>query len=1145
MSLDRARRSRPAGLPSPRLLLLASIAAVSLAAPLPAQVKLYEKKATLQATMLAARARLTEWQQSQAAARQAVKIGGWQRAKLGPGEKLTAGFPSASPRWITCPSDRSGNVLLPREPGDLLTTTLTAAKPVTLTIEIGRLERFGGFAYRPSPSNAGVRRTDALVWLNGRQVPLDDKLEGYAAVPVAKRRGWHDVVLIDLPLVPGANRLLVSLRKGAASWFTAVRIDPQPVPALWAMIENDFPRDRNRLLESIPQAWFDAAAGWFARSAGPRLETQFLDEMLAQLAADAAGIRPRLDQLKSCFETSRASFPSPLAGEGKVRGTSGNVDHFSFHPSPPTPLPQGERGVMKQLITEKNAPAQDAAWLDLCVTAAELRAGLSAVDSLAAAVKELARGYPNRYPGERLLAHSAQLRQRLLCQAHDRLDPDQQPTADLLSELDQLKREALVVENPLLSGKRLLFVKRYTYDSNHYYDEFIAGIRRFGGGLYLLSADRGTVVPVAPQLSEGIVDRYDLSFDARGVLFDYKPPRPQGFRIYEVGIDGAEMRQLTFPAADEKQRIAHFATSSWQQLEKDPCRYGHWTDDMHPCYLPDGGIAFTSTRGQRGVLCGGHSLTVTNLCRLDAGQREPRPLSQGALSEFCPTVMNDGRILYNRWEYVDKGAGAVQSLWAMMPDGSQSEEIYGDNIGPPSVFNQARHVPGHNNLVVCLGAGHSPGNVGAIMLVDLHKNKGSAEAMTALTPGSVPKGNWGLRQFRNGQWMVDIYGPWYCDPFPLTDAGAADLGGKFFLVSCNPAGMWNDPAGYGIYLLDVFGNRVPIYADPQISCWQARPLEPRAIPPAPAGASQYAENGRPDEATLTVTDVYRGLDGVRPGAVKYLRVMEQVPRPWSVYDGYQGADAAPGEMVAISLYTHLSIKVLHGVVPVRADGSASFTVPANRNIFLEALDADYMEIQRMRTFVNSKPGEWRSCIGCHEQRNLAPVNRTALALQQPPVRPQPQPGDSGPRPLHYPTDIQPIFDRHCVSCHGEKRRDGDLDLSGQMTRLFSKSYEEIIRKDLVNYIQEFVGPKPEAADAMGYAPAVRPYTYGSHTARLIAVLRQGHYDVKLSREEFIRLATWVDANAPYYGSYFGRRNIVFRDRPDFRPVPTLQSALGL
>jgi hypothetical protein len=118
--------------------------------------------------------------------------------------------------------------------------------------------------------------------------------------------------------------------------------------------------------------------------------------------------------------------------------------------------------------------------------------------------------------------------------------------------------------------------------------------------------------------------------------------------------------------------------------------------------------------------------------------------------------MNDGRILYNRWEYVDKGAGAVQPLWAMHPDGSQSEEIYGDNITVPPVFNQARHVPGRNDLIVCLGAGHAPGNVGAIVLVDLHKSKRTEKAMNVLTPGSLPKGNWALRQYRNGQWIVDI-----------------------------------------------------------------------------------------------------------------------------------------------------------------------------------------------------------------------------------------------------------------------------------------------------------------------------------------------------------------------------------------------------
>jgi hypothetical protein len=174
-----------------------------------------------------------------------------------------------------------------------------------------------------------------------------------------------------------------------------------------------------------------------------------------------------------------------------------------------------------------------------------------------------------------------------------------------------------------------------------------------------------------------------------------------------------------------------------------------------------------------------------------------------------------------------------------------------------------------------------------------------------------------------------------------------------------------------------------------------------------------------------------------------------------------------------------------------------------------------------------------------------PANRSPLALLAPPVPPQPQPGDTGPRPLHYAGDIQPIFDRHCVSCHDRDQPDGDLDLTGEMTELFCRSYEDLIRKDEVAYIQEFVGPKPAGAGAMGYAPSVPPYTYGSHRAKLIEALRKPHYDVSLPREDFIKLVTWVDSNSPYYGSYFGRRNLAYRTEPDFRPVPTLQAALGL
>lgn len=409
----------------------------------------------------------------------------------------------------------------------------------------------------------------------------------------------------------------------------------------------------------------------------------------------------------------------------------------------------------------------------------------------------------------------------------------------------------------------------------------------------MLSLSDGTVTEIAPDLGQGVFDRYDLSFDARRILFSYKPPRPEGFRIYEIDIDGTDLRQVTRPPDDEEERINTYATCSRDQLQKDPSRYGHWTDDMHPCYLPDGGMVFTSTRSQRSVLCGGHGLTVTNLYRINPDGSGLHQLSQGALSEFCPSVMNDGRLIYNRWEYVDKGAGAVQSLWAMCPDGSRSEEVYGNNITTPGVFNQAHNVPGHNNLIVCLGGGHCPGNVGAIVLVDLLKDKRTTDAMTLLTPNCVPKGNWGMRQWRNGRWITDIHGPLYCDPYPLASQVNDDINGKFFLVSCNPAGEWNDPTGYGLYLLDVFGNRVPIYRDPNISSWQARPLRSRPRPPILTDARDATADVPAAPATLLVSDVYEGLTDVPRGEVKYLRVMEQIARPWSAYLGYQPNDSVP------------------------------------------------------------------------------------------------------------------------------------------------------------------------------------------------------------------------------------------------------------
>jgi hypothetical protein len=1089
---------------------------------------LYQKYDTLCQTMLETKARLQAWQACQQQAQQLVQWDAWHAVKLPAGvvldeqrfTTLNTQLDAAVPEGVSClpcPASDDGGPNPPRLStgetapidADYLLAVVRATEPTRLTLELSRHEAFGGFAYRPGVGGPEFHAQTSQVWVNGQQLQLNNRLAGYEHVPVAKRRGWRDCLLIDLPLQSGENRVLVKLHAGSQrSWFNAIRVQSDPAAILWSMIEVDFPRANHHLLASVPHNWFDAQNGWFAHDRSHELEQQFLDQVLHQLGKKGHVVKEQRD----CLATTA------------------------------TP---GE-------------------WLRLCITAAEAQAAIEGLDCLHDAVTQIGNVYAQAYPGQRMLADIARLRHDVNRLIHGGIESG---AAGIHERLEKLRREALVDLNPLLLGKRVLFLKRKTYDSNHYYDEHCHGTREFGGGLFTLDSDLTSVDEVAPNLSQGLVDRYDLSFDAKRIVFSYKPPKPEGYRIYEVGVDGTGFRQVTRPPDDEAERIATYSMVSWNALKRNPGGYGHWTDDLHPCYLPDGRIVFTSTRSESSVLCGGHSLTVANLHRINRDGTGLQQLSQGALSEFCPTIMNDGRIMYNRWEYVDKGAGAVQSLWAMSPDGSRSEEIYGNNITTPGVFTQAQHIPDKNNLVVCLGASHCPGNNGAVLLIDLQKNKRTDEPMTVLTPGCVPKGNWGLRQFRNGRWITDIYGPWYCDPYPLSDPNCPSIGGKFFLVSCNPDGQWNDPAGYGIYLLDVFGNRIPIHRDEEFSCFQPRVLAPRGRPPVipdlyePGDTAssttrdvdadgnqrdatgEYARAG--ETATLLVADVYQGLDGVARGTVKYLRVMEQVARPWSVYQDYSPRDQAPGQMVAISLYTHLSVKILHGIVPVHEDGSAFFTVPANRNIFLQALDEEFMEVQRMRTFVNFQPGEQRSCIGCHELRNQVPQNHRPLALATGPVSPQAQPGEVAPRPLHYPSDVQPIFDQHCVSCHGSVDPDGDLDLTGDPTDLFCRSYETIINRQLVPYIQEFIGPKPAGADAMGYAPTAPPYTYSSHHSDLVSTLRAGHYDVRLSREEMVRLVTWVDANAPYYGSYFGRRHLADQNRGDFRPVPTLASASGI
>ena len=745
------------------------------------------------------------------------------------------------------------------------------------------------------------------------------------------------------------------------------------------------------------------------------------------------------------------------------------------------------------------------------------------LEALRQAIVYLSKQYGNEYPrAKTFLTRLATIEQELADTLEEKTDTLKR-LRSLATRTEQVRRDALVADNPLMRFEKLLLVKRNTYQSSHYYTDFIDGCKHLGGSLCVLSFSDGQVTELAPDLKQGIFGRYDLSWDGKRIVFGYKPGLGKGFRIYVVGSDGKGLRSVTFDPPDEQARIEKY----WLRDVYRDGLYKHQTDDMHPCWLPGGDICFTSTRCERGILCDGPDrLTTAVLYRVKPDGKAMRELSHSQLSEFTPLVMDDGRILYNRWEYIDKGAVTAKGLWAIRPDGSGAVEVFGNQVTYPCTFIAARPIPGRAGCFVAVGAPHMPLGVGTIVRIDTHYPIRTRQPMTYITPEVDIRAEVGFFHRRNGRWVRDNNGPLFADPFPLSD--------KFFLVSCNPDRPWNAVDAYGIYLVDEFGNRTLVYRDEAISCWQPVPLMARPAPPQLSEVAAMAESttlptAESGQASLVMSDVYRGMEGIPRGTIKHLRIMEDLPRPWSARRFWDG-DAFQQQHAAVGMNGHLGARVVHGVVPVYEDGSANFSVPANKNIYLQALDEDFMEVQRMRTFINLMPGERRSCIGCHEYEGQAPPNQQLLALTRPPSKPAAQVGDTAPRPVHYPTYVQPVLDRHCVACHAGDKIEGDLDLSGELTTLFNRSYENIIRRNLVQKIDELV-PKT------GNVPYVPPLTLGSHRSKLIDILQEGHYDVRLPKADFVKLVTWIDANSPYYGTYFGRRNLKYRDHPDFRSAP--------
>jgi len=552
-----------------------------------------------------------------------------------------------------------------------------------------------------------------------------------------------------------------------------------------------------------------------------------------------------------------------------------------------------------------------------------------------------------------------------------------------------------------------------------------------GGKLCKLNLRTGELMLLVDD-PEGAVRDPQIHYDADKILFSYRKSGSHHYNLYEINTDGTDLRQITD---------------------------GPW-DDIEPTYLPDGDLMFCSTRCKRYIGCWLAQTAV--LHRSDATGENIRMVSSGSFTENTPAVLPDGRVLYTRWEYVNRDPVSFHHLWTINSDGTGQMVYYG-NMHLGGVFIDAMPIPGTDSIVLTNSPGHG-------------RNEHIGYVATAAAK-SGPDTKSGMRNISSS---AD-----FRDPFPLS----ADA----FLVA----------RGNQILLMNNQGETEVLYTSDQMV------HEPRAI------VRRHREKTAAAEADLAKTtgtvilgDIYSGrnVDGIERGAIKKLLVLEDLPKPAN----FHGGGSQPiGHGVTSTL------KRILGTVPVEPDGSASFEVPALRSIYFVALDENDRSVKQMRSFVTLQPGEMLGCVGCHEPRTQAAGTGGQAALTALVRAPsQIEPIDDVPEIMDFPRDVQPILDRHCVECHNHDRRDGDVVLTGDRGPVFSLGYYSLF----LHWQVKDTGGHP--GHGSGRQPGNdRPYSAYSSASPLVNKIDGEHHDVQLSVMEKKTIRLWIDAGAQYPGTY--------------------------
>ncbi len=617
-------------------------------------------------------------------------------------------------------------------------------------------------------------------------------------------------------------------------------------------------------------------------------------------------------------------------------------------------------------------------------------------------------------------------------------------------------------------AEQIVYVVRGRYAGGHAYETFGASVRatdfsqplqcnwnKIVGSQLRLRDLRSGADRVLLEDPAGAIRNPCVSYDGKGMVLSYRPAADQNYHLHELDADGTGLRQIT----------------------RGPY------DDVEPSYLPDGGIVFTSSRARRYVPC--FVTPVGLIYRCDPHGGNMRLLTCGVDHDLRPRVIQDGRIVFTRWEYIDITEQGRFDLWVMRPDGSGLAKLFAWELC------NARPVPGVNQLVAVNCNKGTANQHGPLVMLDMGfdadagmaSRRGGAEAQAGRR--TVVGGNGANWNNMNG-----------CrDPYPVSARWA-------FFASPNGIELARLPSA-----TDELPAREVVVATPtgkggrdQQFCHDPQPLGPRTREPVLAPVTDWTRTtGR-----LVISDVYEGrresIGGIERGAIKSLAVYEQLPTAIKFRDNTSGQ---------VSMGSSWNLKRYLGTFPVEADGSAAVEVPARRDLQLVALDANGIAVKRMHAGFSVMPGETLSCIGCHDNRSRAPaacaaikaMARPASALRVEPLAP---PGGI----VDYVRAIQPIWNKHCVSCHNADTWTGRLCLSANRGPFYNHGAFALVWRGQVS-LAALRGPDG--------SPRVRGM--GTPASPLLDKLRGGHHGAKLTAEEYRLVQIWIDGGGMYASHY--------------------------